>query len=118
KPKLQRRWSELSVEATTLETQMTALREGRARTMKERSIAANEFKDSFVLVDVPRVPELPSYPDRNQFLMFGAAVTFILAMFVAVARESLRQTFADARELEEQTGIPVLASLPHIGEGS
>jgi uncharacterized protein involved in exopolysaccharide biosynthesis len=117
KPKLQRRWSELSVEAGTLETQLTALKETHARTLKERLIAANEFKDSFVLVDPPRVPELPSYPDRNQFLAFGVAVTFIIAMFLAVLFEALRQTFADARELEEQTGIPVLASLPNIGEG-
>jgi uncharacterized protein involved in exopolysaccharide biosynthesis len=117
KPKLERKWAELTAEAATLELQMTALRETHNRTIKERLIAANEFRDSFVLVDPPRVPELPSYPERTQFMMFGAAITFILGMLTATIREALRQTFVDARELEEQTGIPVLASLPNIGDG-
>lgn len=115
KPALQRRWTELTIAASTLEMQSTALREARAKTLKDRLLAANEFRDSFVLVDAPRLPEIPSFPDRNQFLGFGLAVTAILAMFIATLREAFRQTFADPRELEEQTGIPVLAALPNFG---
>lgn len=116
KPKLERRWAELNLEMSALDTEWTALKETYRKTNKERLIAANEFKDSFVLVDLPRIPELPSYPDRNQFMMMGIAITFILGMAIAVSREALRQTFADAREVEEQTGLPVLASLPSIAE--
>lgn len=117
-PELQRQWAELTSEVSTLDTALATYRDTRARTLKDRLTAANEFKDSFVLVDPPRVPELPSHPDRNQFLLFGAAVTFMVAMSIAVGRESLRQTFVDPREIEEQTGVPVLASLPNIADES
>lgn len=116
KPKLERRWAELNLEASALDTEWTALKETYRKTVKERLIAANEFKDSFVLVDPPRIPELPSYPDRNQFMMMGIAITAFLGVAIAVAREALRQTFVDAREVEEQTGLPVLASLPSIAD--
>jgi uncharacterized protein involved in exopolysaccharide biosynthesis len=114
KPKLERRWAELNLEGAALDTEWTALKETYRKTVKERLIAANEFKDSFVLVDLPRIPELPSYPDRNQFMLMGIAITFILGVSLAVGREALRQTFVDAREVEEQTGLSVLASLPSI----
>lgn len=114
KPKLERRWAELNLEASALDTEWIALKETYRKTVKERLLAANEFKDSFVLVDPPRIPELPSYPDQRQFMMMGMALTLILGIGLAVLREALRQTFVEAREVEEQTGLPVLASLPPI----
>lgn len=117
KPKLERRWAELNLELSALDTEWTAYKETYRRVNKERLLAANEFRDSFVLVDQPRVPELPSYPDRTQFMAFGMAITFIAGVFLATSREALRQTFADSREVEEQTGVPVLVALPNISEG-
>jgi uncharacterized protein involved in exopolysaccharide biosynthesis len=116
KPQLARKWAELNLEVSTLDTEYTAFKETYRKVNKERLIAANEFRDSFVLVDPPRIPELPSYPDRNQFMLFGMAITFVIGVFLATSREALRQTFADAREVEEQTGIPVLVALPNISE--
>jgi hypothetical protein len=118
KPKLQREWAQLNIDTNAFELQMKALNESEARATKDRLLAANEFRDSFVLVDPPRIPELPSSPDRNQFLGFGMAMTLLVGMLFATAREALRQTFADARELEEQTGIQVLATLPDFEEGA
>jgi uncharacterized protein involved in exopolysaccharide biosynthesis len=114
KPKLERKWAELNLEASALDTEWIALKETYRKTVKERLLAANEFKDSFVLVDPPRVPELPSYPDQRQFMMIGMMLTFVVGLGIAILREALRQTFVEAREVEEQTGLPVLASLPPI----
>ena len=114
KPRLQREWRELSVRANNLESNMRALVESRDRAIGQRLVAANNFQETFQLVDSPRVPELPSKPDRNQFLIIGMALTAILGLGLAAVREALRQTFLGAQEFEEQTGLQVLAVLPDI----
>lgn len=114
KPRLQREWAELSVGVNQLESELRALRERRANSIQNRLIAANDFQENFQLVDPPRVPQLPSKPERNQFLMIGVAITAIIGLLIAVVREALRQSFLDAQEFEEQTGLQVLAVLPDI----
>jgi uncharacterized protein involved in exopolysaccharide biosynthesis len=114
KPKLERQWAELNLDVTTIELEYTEFKKALRSVTRERSINANEFKESFVLVDPPRVPEIPSYPDRNQFMFIGIGVTFVIGMLLALSREAFRQTFVDAREVEEQTGLPVLSSLPSV----
>lgn len=116
KPKLQGEWAELSLETAQRESQIRGLKDRRAQVVSGRFLSANEFQENFQLVDVPRVPELPSDPDRNQSLATGMAVTFILGMLLASIREALRQTFVDAQEFADQTGLQVLAVLPSAND--
>lgn len=116
KPRLQREWAELSVSVNQLESELRALNERRARSIQDRLVAANDFQENFQLVDSPRVPELPIKPDRNQFLLMGIAITAILGLLLTTIREALRQSFLDAQEFEEQTGLQVLAVLPDISD--
>ena len=114
KPTLQREWAELTVEANALESQLRALRDRQAKALEDRLVGANEFQENFQLVDAARVPELPTKPVRNKFLSMGIAITLVIGLLLATARESLRQSFMDAAEFEEQTGLQVLAVLPDI----
>lgn len=116
KPKLQRRWAELSLESSQLETQLRALRERQVKTTEDRLLAANDFQENFQLVDPAQVPALPFKPERNQFLAVGGAITALLGLLLATLREALRQSFIDSEEFEEQTGLQVLAVLPDIQE--
>ncbi len=116
KPKLQREWAELSVRVNQLESELRALQERRARAIQNRLVAANDFQENFQLVDPPRVPELPTKPERNQFLLVGILITAIIGLLLATIREAFRQTFLDPQEFEEQTGLQVLAVLPDIND--
>jgi capsular polysaccharide biosynthesis protein len=116
KPKLQREWAELSETVRQLDSELRAMQGSRAQAIQNRLVAANDFQENFQLVDPPRVPELPTKPERNAFLMVGIAITAMLGLALATIRESLRQTFLDAEEFEEQTGLQVLAVLPDIDD--
>lgn len=122
KPELQREWAELSLNASTMASEMKTLAETRNKILRDRLVAANKFQEDFQLVDAPRVPELPAEPDRNQFLGIGIAITLVVGILICGGREAVRQTFVDASEFEEQTGVQVFAVLPNIrrqqGEGA
>ncbi|MCK6544679.1 hypothetical protein L6R52_02335 [Myxococcota bacterium] len=113
-PELERQWAELNLEASALDSEYSAFREAHRRVNKDRLVAANEFRDSFVLVDPPRVPEVPSHPEKGAFMLAGMVITAIVGLSLAILREALRQTFADAREVEAEAGVPVLVTLPAL----
>lgn len=114
-PELERQWAELNLEASALDSEYSAVRQAHRRVHKDRLIAANEFRDSFVLVDPPRVPEVPSHPEKGAFMVVGMAITALVGLGLATLREALRQTFVDAREVETETGLLVLVTLPAYG---
>jgi uncharacterized protein involved in exopolysaccharide biosynthesis len=114
KPKLQREWSELSLNASTLQSQYRSLNEEREKILRDRLVSANDFQENFQLVDAARVPELPTEPSRQKFMVLGMVITAVFGLLVAAAREALRQTFVDANEFEEQAGLQVFAVLPTI----
>jgi uncharacterized protein involved in exopolysaccharide biosynthesis len=114
KPKLQREWAELSLSASTYASELSQLLSRRQEILRNRLLAANRFQENFQLVDAARVPELPSQPDRNKFMFTGMGVTALIGLLLAAIRESVRQTFVDATEFEQQTGLQVFAVLPNI----
>ncbi len=115
-PELQREWADLTIEAGSLQSQYTALQERRAKGDDDRKVNEGSFQENFTLVDPARVPEIPSSPDMGKFATLGMAITALLGIVLATLREALRQTFLDAGEFEEQTGLAVLAVLPDISE--
>ncbi|MCB9653794.1 MAG: hypothetical protein H6729_06655 [Deltaproteobacteria bacterium] len=114
KPGLQSEWARLSAEASQLESQQRAMLERRARTVQDRLLAANSFQENFQLVDPPRVPGLPSKPNRNQLMVMGMLLTAALGIGLAALLEAFRQTFSHPSEVEEQTGLAVLTELPPV----
>lgn len=114
KPQLQREYAELSLAASTYQSELRELYSRRETTRRERTVAANRFQENFQLVDPARVPEIPTEPDRNKMMITGIGITAILGLLIAAAREALRQVFVDATEFEEQTGLQVFAVLPNI----
>lgn len=114
KPQLQSEWAELTLQVGQLESELRALQERRARVSRERRTAAYEFEENFKLVDPPRVPGLAAKPVRTRFMLIGMLITAIIGLLIAVVREATRQTFADAQELADETGLTVLAKLPKL----
>ncbi len=114
KPQLQREYAELSLAASTYQSELRELYSRRETTRRERTVAANRFQENFQLVDPARVPEIPTEPDRNKMMITGIGLTAVLGLLLAAIREAMRQVFVDATEFEEQTGLQVFAVLPNI----
>ncbi len=114
KPRLQREWAELSLQASALTSEYRSLIDRRNKVRNDRLIAANTFQENFRLVDKARVPQLPKEPKKGKFVGIGVVITALLGLGLALSREAFRQTFVDATEFEEQTGLQVFAVLPHI----
>ena len=114
KPRLQREWATLSLEASALTSEYRGMLDRRNKVRNDRLLAANSFQENFRLVDKARVPQLPKEPKKTKFMGIGMVLTALLGLAVALSKEAFRQTFVDATELEEQTGLQVFAVLPHI----
>ena len=114
KPRLQRRWAELSLKANALTSEYRGLLQGESKVKNDLLLSANEFQEKFRLVDKAQVPQLPKEPTKSKFMGIGMVLTALIGLLLAVIREALRQTFLDATEFEQQTGLQVLATLPCI----
>lgn len=114
RPELQREFAELSLSASTYSSELRDLLTRRETIRRDRLLSMNRFQENFQLVDAAKVPEIPAEPSRNQIMIVGMALTALLGLAIAATREAFRQTFLDATEFEEQTGLQVFAVLPSI----
>lgn len=68
----------------------------------------------FRIIDPPRVPSRPSAPNRS-LLLAGALVGSLAAGIVlAFLWSQIRQTYADRRELKDETGLPIFGSVSMV----
>lgn len=116
RPELQQKWQKLSLQVSTLNSEVRELLGRRNEVRRERVLAANNFHGNFRLVDPATVPEVPVEPEIKKFAGMGMAATAAIGIVLALAREAFRQTFVNANELEESTGLQVFAVLPNITE--
>ncbi|MFO0723378.1 MAG: hypothetical protein U1E65_06335 [Myxococcota bacterium] len=114
RPELQREFAELSLSASTFNSELRDLLTRRETIRRDRVVSMNRFQENFQLVDAAKVPEIPAEPSRNQIMIVGMALTALIGLAIAAVREAFRQTFLDATEFEEQTGLQVFAVLPNI----
>ena len=114
KPRLQAKWAELNFKSDQLNSELKYVNDQIRTTHRNRMSAITNFQENFQLVSPAKVPQLPSQPDRTQFMIIGMAITAILGILIATLIEALRQSYLSAEEFEEQTGLQVLATLPDI----
>ena len=72
--------------------------------------------EQFKILDPARLPEKPIKPNRNKILLIGALGGLVLGLGLTWFRESLDQSFRTVSELEDDLGIPVLATIPNLKE--
>lgn len=53
-------------------------------------------------------------PDLRMIAVFSYGAGWIFALFVIFCRTAWRKEFSTAQDVERRTGLPVLASLPHV----
>jgi len=68
----------------------------------------------FRVIDPPRVPLKPSWPNRPLLISLVPLVGIIAGIVVAFLVSQLRRTVSDRRVLRELTGLPLLGSVTRI----
>ncbi|MDP2025319.1 XrtA system polysaccharide chain length determinant [Sulfuriferula sp.] len=68
----------------------------------------------FRVIDPPRVPLQPSWPNRPLLISLAPLVGILAGIAVAFLVSQLRRTVTDRRVLRELTGLPLLGSVTRI----
>jgi len=66
------------------------------------------------VLDRPLRPAGPVLPRGGMNLAFGGVLGLLLGLFGAVGREMMDRTVRDAEDVERETGLPSLGSLPDV----
>jgi succinoglycan biosynthesis transport protein ExoP len=80
-----------------------------ARTLIDQKISR---RIQISVLDPAETPTSPSSPRRVPILLGSALLGLILAVFTALAANSLRREIADSEELRDRFGLEVLAEIP------
>jgi capsular exopolysaccharide synthesis family protein len=70
------------------------------------------------IIVVPQVPSHPSSPNHMRDLGLGLILGFALGLGIAFARGRTDQRLHEATDLEGALGVPMLASIPKVPDGS
>ena len=83
----------------------------RAKITQEQStFEAREAR----IITPARPPGVPSYPRKSQFLAINLLIGLLLGVGGAVAKELLNAGFTTPKQVEDQLGLPVLASVARM----
>ena len=77
-----------------------------------QSLLATMPTDGGEIVSEAAIPAGPSAPNRTQVLLAALLVGIVLGLVVAFVRDRLDPAIRDAAELEEASGLPLLATIP------
>ena len=72
--------------------------------------------DNVSIIDAAQVPVKPSGPNRKLYILAAAAAAFVLAAGVFIAMDLLNTSMKTVQDVEEQTGLSVLAQFTQVSE--
>ena len=72
--------------------------------------------DNVSIIDAAKVPVKPSGPNRKLYILAAAAAAFVLAAGVFIAMDLLNTSLKTVQDVEEQTGLSVLAQFTQVSE--
>ncbi len=106
-----------SIEYNALKREVETSRnlyDGLLQRMKEVSVAANVTTSNIKVVDQATPNNDVFRPKKSLNLIIGTLVGLLLGMGAALLRETVNQTVASVGELQSLSGLPVLATIPHV----
>lgn len=101
-----------------LETTLAQYRQSYANLLQSYEqvrLAEAQTISSIVQVEPAIAPRSPASPRMLQNAGIGTMLGLLLVACFAFIRETLDESVRDAETLSEQTGLPVLGSIPHAG---
>lgn len=93
-----------------------ALYDGLLQRYKEIGVANGVGINNISVVDVADVPQRPSSPRLLINLLASILAGLVLGAVAAFALEQMDEAFADPGEVELRLGLPLLGSVPKVGD--
>ena len=99
-----------------LKTNYQSLLDKNIQAQMAGNLERKQKGEQFKILDLAVLPEKPIRPNRNKILLIGGVLGIVLGIGLTWFRESLDQSFRTVSDLEEDLGIPVLATIPNLKE--
>jgi succinoglycan biosynthesis transport protein ExoP len=90
------------------------LSEKHAAALVQEQIARTRGGERFSVLNAAYLPDTPESPNRPRILLVAFALGIALGGGLAFGREYLDRTIRDARTLQDDFDVPVLAEIPRI----
>jgi len=97
-----------------LKTKYQSLLDKNLQAQMAENLERKQEGEQFKILDPAVLPEKPIKPNRNKILLAGGLLGIALGFGLTLFRESLDQSFRTVSDLEEDLGIPVLATIPNL----
>jgi len=97
-----------------LKTNYQSLLDKNIHAQMAENLERKQKGEQFIILDPAVLPEKPIKPNRNKILLAGGLLGIALGFGLTWFRESLDQSFHTVSDLEEDLGIPVLATIPNL----
>jgi protein tyrosine kinase modulator len=94
------------------------LSEKHAAALMQEQIARKRGGERFSVLNHAYVPASPESPNRPRLLLMALALGLALGASSAFGREFLDRSIRDARKLQDEFEVPVLAEIPRIHEAA
>ena len=92
------------------------LSEKHAAALVQEQIARSRGGERFTVLNPAYLPSSPESPNRARILLLALAAGLALGVAAAVVREYLDRSIRDARSLQDDFDVPVLAEIPRLGK--
>jgi uncharacterized protein involved in exopolysaccharide biosynthesis len=99
-----------------LKANYQSLQDKMIQSQMAENLERKQQGEQFKILDPARVPEKPTKPNRNIYLVGGIFIGFGAGLGLAWFRELLDQSFHTVEEVESYLEIPVLATIPNLKE--
>ena len=79
----------------------------------ETNVAAAGTESNFYILETASPSDIPIYPIRNSFYMYGLGVAVLLSFLLIVVQYLLRNKIANLKDVEKRCVAPTLGTIPH-----
>jgi polysaccharide chain length determinant protein (PEP-CTERM system associated) len=113
-PMVEQELSSLQREFVFEQEHYKQLSEKHAAALLQEQIAHNRGGERFSVLYAAYLPDSPESPNRGRILLIALAAGLALGAALALGREYLDWSIRDARALQDEFEVPVLAEIPRI----
>jgi uncharacterized protein involved in exopolysaccharide biosynthesis len=117
-PRVEQELASLTREYELERANYNQLSEKHAAAVVQEQIARNRGGERFSVLNGAYLPDAPESPDRLRILLVALGLGLALGGGLAFGREYLDWSVHDARLLEDEFELPVLAEIPRIREAA
>jgi polysaccharide chain length determinant protein (PEP-CTERM system associated) len=113
-PMIEQQLSSLNREYELEKQQYNTLAERHQSAMLEEDVERRRAGERFAVLYPAYLPSQPSTPNVPRVMLVATLFGIVLGAVLALGREYLDRSVHDARSLQQEFDLPVMAEIPHI----